>query len=91
MTTTLDELIREMNDMPRPVKISIAFELLPALDGSLHAVDPDPDASFLNEYAVSLCKRTLVIRDGFVLDTGRCSVCREVSRERQAEFDAVVA
>lgn len=88
MTTSLSGLIAEMNARPLP-KIQLMWECLPALDGSVHAVEPDPDASFQNEYGVSLCGRALVLRDWFVLDSGMCPICKAVSLERQAEFDGV--
>lgn len=98
MTSSLDELIREMNDHPKPVRIQLAFEVLPGLsDGLLHAVDPDPDsysfAEFLadEQYSVSLCGTTLQVKDGLVRDSELCLVCKIVAGERQAEFDAEVA
>lgn len=96
MATSLDELIREMSDHAQPIHIQLAFEVLPALDGTLHAVDPDPDAytefGWLRDeqYSVSLCGRALRVKDGVVLDSETCAVCLEISGERQREFDATV-
>lgn len=92
MATSLAELIDEMNGKPAP-KITLAWEVLPALDGTLHVVDPDPDAYFEFPvghplYSISLCGRTLHVKDGVVIDSETCAVCLEISRERQAEFDA---
>lgn len=90
MATSLDSLIREMNE--KPVKITLAWEVLPGLaDGLLHAVDPDPDAFWSDQFSVSLCGTTLQIKDGLVRDSELCLVCQMVARERQAEFDAEVA
>jgi hypothetical protein len=86
---SLDELIEAMN--AKPSKITLAWEVLPALDGTLHAVDPDPDAHVTDEYAVSLCGRALQISGAVVIDNNTCPVCLEISAERQREFDAEVA
>jgi hypothetical protein len=82
---TFDEFLKEF-DHPRP-RITLAWEVLPALDGTLHAVDPDPD-KMVETYAVSLCNRALVAREAEVSSSKLCTVCQDVSRERQAEFDA---
>lgn len=94
MATSLDELIREMNDHSKPVRIALSWEVLPALDGTLHAVETDPDVyvryPFRDpEFSISLCGKTLQVRDGLVTDSGTCAVCLEISGERQREFDAV--
>lgn len=78
-----------------PVKIELGWEVLPALDGSLHCVDPDPDSYQWAEllepnphYSVSLCGKVLLAKDGKVELADVCPVCLELSKERQAEFDA---
>lgn len=92
MATSLAELIDEMTTRPTP-KITLAWEVLPALDGTLHAVDPDPDA-YVDmpvghpQFSVSLCGKTLQVKDGVVIDSNTCGVCLEISGERQREFDA---
>lgn len=98
MATSLDELIREMNGSAAPQRIQLAWEVLPALDGTLHAVDPDPDSYHFAElleanlqYSVSLCGKTLIVRNAVVSDNELCGVCQEISGERQREFDAGVA
>jgi hypothetical protein len=90
MATSFDELIREMNDHAKPVRIQLAFEVLPALDGTLHAVDPDPD-KMVETYAVSLCNRALTTREAQIGEAQLCGICLEISHERQAEFDAEAA
>lgn len=98
MASSLDELIREMNDHPKPVRITLAWEVLPGLsDGLLHAVDPDPDSySFAElladeQYSVSLCGTTLQAKNGEVANAEICVVCQILCGERQAEFDGEVA
>jgi len=87
---SLDEMIEAMN--AKPMKITLAWEVLPGLsDGLLHAVDPDPDAFVTDEYAVSLCGTTLQLKDGLVRDSELCLVCKIVAGERQREFDGAVA
>lgn len=72
----------------QPFRITLAWEVLPSLTGTLHAVDPDPDAQF-EHYPVSLCGKALTAKGGTVkLGEDTCAVCIEVSKERQAEFDA---
>lgn len=89
MANSLDELIREMNDSKTKSRIRLAWEVLPGLsDGLLHAVDPDPDAFWSDQFSVSLCGTTLQVRDGLVRDSEMCLVCQMVCRERQREFDA---
>lgn len=89
---TFDEFIQSFGSKPAP-RIRLAWEVLPALDGSLHAVDPEPMPSHFApkdpEFSVSLCGRTLQVKRGVVLEgADLCEVCQELSRERQAEFDA---
>jgi hypothetical protein len=92
MANSLDELIREMNGSATPQRISLAWEVLPGLsDGLLHAVDPDPDAYWSDQFSVSLCGTTLQIKDGHVRDAEMCFVCQTLCGERQREFDAEVA
>lgn len=71
-------------------KIELAWEVLPAIDGSgAHLADADPDA-FVEEYPVSLCGKALQVKDGVLDDLEVCDVCTEISRERQREFDTRV-
>lgn len=71
----------------KPIRITLAWECLPALDGTVHAVDPDPDALYSDEYSVSLCGKALIVRGGTVDISDPCPVCIEISGERQREFD----
>jgi hypothetical protein len=89
-----DMLERWLKDPFQP-EIKLAWEVLPTPSGVPHLVDPDPDsyqfAELLEkhpEYSVSLCGKTLVAKGGSIEPGDICVVCLELSKERQAEFDA---
>jgi hypothetical protein len=81
-----DEFLEQFHSTTPPVRIELGWEVLPALDGTLHAVDPDPD-KMVETYAVSLCNRALIAKEAEVSSSKLCVVCQEISRERQREFD----
>lgn len=75
-----------MDTLTAPLRITIAFDILPALNGILHAVDYDPDVQF-DSYPVSLCGVALQARGAVIADATFCETCMEESRQRQAAFD----
>lgn len=85
--TALHSLAERWATDTEPFEIKLGWEVLPSASGHMHLVDPDPDAQFEN-YPVSLCGKALQSKDGTVESGEVCEVCLEISRERQAEFDA---
>jgi hypothetical protein len=84
------EFLEILENPPAAPRIELGWEVLPALDGTLHAVDPDPD-KMVESYAVSLCNRALTTREAQIGEAQLCGICLEISHERQAEFDAEAA
>jgi hypothetical protein len=81
-----DILERWLKDPFQP-EIKLGWEVLPAPSGVPHLVDPDPD-SVTDNFPVSLCGTYLLVKGGTIEPGDICVVCLEISKERQAEFDA---